>query len=173
MEGKIYKGILVAFLGVIILALPFKALAQTGTEPIVCDLKQLKDDKGIPLYSSGNPSWFFPDCVYFEGTSKEKTCGCRNINVFLQLLVNVVNVAFEVVGGVALLFFIYGGFVILTAAGGERVKKGKETLVAAAIGLVIIFSAQLLLSFILDTVIKAGGSTSVSLPTGSINVEIK
>jgi len=97
-----------------------------------------------------NKSIFLPDCAYFEGTEKETECGCRNINVFIQLLTRSVNFVFVVVGGVALIMFVYGGFVILTAAGGERVKKGKEVLVAAVIGLVVIFSAQLLIKFVLQ-----------------------
>lgn len=102
-----------------------------------------------------NKSWILPDCAYFEGTSLEKECGCRNINVLIQLVVKITNKVLMVVGGVALLMFIYGGFILLTAAGSsEGIKKGKQALVAAAIGLVIIFSAQLLLSFLLDKVVS-------------------
>lgn len=113
-----------------------------------------------------NKSWVLPDCVYFEGTSQEKECGCRNINVLIQLMIKVANKVLMVVGGVALLMFIYGGFIILTAAGSsEGIKKGKQALTAAAIGLIIIFSAQMLLSFLLAKVNKAatelGGKATV------------
>lgn len=125
-----------------------------------CDLSTVKDDNGNTIK---NNSWFLPDCAYFEGTEKQQTCGCRNINVFVELMINVANKILMMVGGVALLVFIYGGFLILTAAGGDNVKKGKETLVAAVIGLIIIFSAQLLLNFVLTTIIKAGGKAGVSV----------
>ena len=116
-----------------------------------------------------NNSWILPDCAYFEGTSLEKECGCRNINVLIQLLIKVTNRVLMVVGGVALLMFIYGGFIILTAAGSsDGIKKGKQALVAATIGLVIIFSAQLLLSFLLDKVVSGEGAT-----VNGIKIDIK
>lgn len=118
-------------------------------EKCVTELKYLEVDGKKP-YPQGNPSIILPDCVYFEGTLLEKQCGCRNINVFIQLLIKAANVIFMIVGGVALIMFIYGGFVILTAAGGENVKKGKDIIVAAVIGLVIIFTAQLLMRFLIE-----------------------
>ena len=136
------------------------AQAQVAATPIVCNLSDFNDDQGKPLE---NKSWILPDCVYFEGntdTETQKQCGCRNINVFIQLLIKAANVILMMVGGVALIMFIYGGFVLLTAAGGDNVKKGKDTLVAAVIGLVIIFSAQLLLNFVLTTIFQATATSS-------------
>lgn len=57
--------------------------------------------------------------------------------------------ALGVVGSIALVIFIYGGFMYLTAGGSsERVSKGKQTLVWASIGLVVIFTSYALLNFI-------------------------
>lgn len=150
-------------------------------KPVVtCNLSSYQDESGKTLE---NKSWFLPDCAVFEGQTQfvgknkngvpitlEMVCGCRNVNVLIQLLINIANKILMVVGGVALLVFIYGGFLILTAAGGEGVKKGKEALVAAVIGLVIIFSAQLLLNFVLSIVIKAGGQEGVKVE--GVKVEI-
>lgn len=54
-----------------------------------------------------------------------------------------------VVGGVALLFFIYGGVIWMTAAGNpEKVKKGRATVVWAVIGIAAIFAAYAFINFL-------------------------
>ena len=114
-----------------------------------------------------NKSAFLPDCSYHEGnrapwgkdpTGKvltvEQCCGCRNINVFVQLLVKGANWFMGFVGAIALVMFVYGGFTMLTSAGSsEKVDLGKKALVAAVVGLAIIFSAQLLMRFVLEQTI--------------------
>lgn len=134
-------------------------------------------------------SIFLPECVYHEGnatilgTAKvteggktvdknltvEQCCGCRDVNTFLQLAVQVVNWVFTIVGAVALVVFIYGGFMMLTSAGSEeKVKKGRDALVAAVIGLAIMFSANLIIRFVLESAVPGG-----RLEAGnSLNVDI-
>lgn len=54
-------------------------------------------------------------------------------------------------GSVALLMFVYGGFLWLTSGGNpERIKKGKDTLIWAAIGLAFIFSSYIIANFIIQ-----------------------
>ncbi|HBV57885.1 MAG TPA: hypothetical protein DEB73_01290 [Candidatus Magasanikbacteria bacterium] len=130
----------------------------------ICDLSKLPTEK----------SAFLPDCVYFEGTLFEKDCGCRNVNIFVDFLVKYANGMFFFVGGGALLFFVYGGFVILTAAGGERVKKGKDIIVAAVIGLIIIFTAQVGLKFVLKALLTpAIGEKTTGAPATLEGLKIK
>ena len=58
-----------------------------------------------------------------------------------------------VVGAVALLMFIWGGFLWLTAAGSpERVKKGQQTIIWATLGLGVIFTSYALVRFVLQSV---------------------
>ncbi len=121
-------------------------------------------------------SAFLPDCVYYEGTgsANEKCCGCRNVNVLVDFLVKFSNWLFGIAGGAALIVFVYGGFVILTAAGGERVKKGKDIIVAAVIGLIIVFTAQVGLKFILSALLKpAPTETPSSAPATLEGLNIK
>lgn len=97
-----------------------------------------------------------PQCTYFEGTNKSKECGCRNISDLVKFLIIYGNFAIGGVGAIALLMFIYGGFVMLTAAGAaEKVQKGKQAIVAAVIGIIIVFSAQLLVKFIIKDALQA------------------
>lgn len=54
-------------------------------------------------------------------------------------------------GSAALLMLLYGGFIWLTSGGKpEAIKKGKDTIVWAIIGLVVIFSAFVIVSFVLQ-----------------------
>jgi hypothetical protein len=52
--------------------------------------------------------------------------------------------------------FIYGGFYLLTSGGAdEKVKKGKETLTWAIIGIIIVMGSYALVSFI-QSALKLG-----------------
>jgi len=52
---------------------------------------------------------------------------------------------------IAVVFALWGGFNILTAGGDEeKVKKGKTILIQAAIGLVVIFLAASIVSFVIE-----------------------
>ncbi len=65
------------------------------------------------------------------------------------LIGKIINAVLGVVGSIALLMFIYGGFVWMTAAGNEQsVTKGKNILIWATVGLIIIFSSYALVKFV-------------------------
>ena len=79
-----------------------------------------------------------------------------DINV---LIGQVINGVLGVVGSLALIMFIYGGFTWMTAAGSsEKVTKGKDILVWAVIGLIIIFMSYAFVRLILADIL--GGSAS-------------
>jgi hypothetical protein len=67
-----------------------------------------------------------------------------------QILIgNIINAAMGLVGSIALAMFIYGGFIWMMAAGNsEAITKGKNILIWATLGLVIIFSAYALVQFV-------------------------
>lgn len=63
-----------------------------------------------------------------------------------------------VLGIVALVLIIYGGFLWMTAAGNEeKVKKGKAVLTWAVIGLIVIFGSYAITDFVVSKVITAVG----------------
>ncbi len=86
-----------------------------------------------------------PDCAFsYEG--------CRDINDVLQLVVNIGEFIFKIIGTLAFVFFIYGGITMIASFGSaDKFQKGKDILTAAVIGLVITFSAYLLIQFVLQT----------------------
>ncbi len=68
------------------------------------------------------------------------------------LIRNIITAVLGIVGSLALLMFIYGGFTWMMSGGNsESVKKGKDILVWAAIGLVVIFSSYALVKFVLES----------------------
>ncbi|MEA3464141.1 MAG: pilin [Patescibacteria group bacterium] len=74
-----------------------------------------------------------------------------------ELIGRIIHAALGIVGSIALAMFIYGGFVWMTAAGSsEKVQKGKDVLIWAALGLVIIFSAYALVKFVIQEAILGG-----------------
>lgn len=94
-------------------------------------------------YYSGKGSGLMPPCA-FDGS-------CKNVNDLVQLLVNYGKFAIGGVGFIAFVMFFYGGLkVIFSFGNAEKVKEGWKVLGAAIIGLVIMFSAYLLINFILD-----------------------
>lgn len=67
-----------------------------------------------------------------------------------ELIGNVINTIFGIVGSLALLMFIYGGLTWMTSSGSqEAVKKGKNVITWAAIGLAVIFTSYALVRFVI------------------------
>lgn len=73
----------------------------------------------------------------------------------------VIKAILGISGVAALLMFVWGGFQWLISGGSpEKVKKGKETLTWAVIGLVVIFTAYILVSALIRT-LTSGAIISV------------
>ncbi len=104
-------------------------------------------------------SKFIPQCALDNPTGDPATEGeCRSVSVYVILLLNVVNYLFGIVGALALLFFIYGGFTLILSRGNaEQTKKGTEIITAAIIGLVVVFGAYMLVRFLGTAVGLKGG----------------
>lgn len=83
--------------------------------------------------------------------SDKVDCGDYTLNDFAQLGVNITEIILGVVGSLALLMFIYGGLSFLISAGNaEAITKARKILVAAAIGLAIVFASYLIIQFVLQ-----------------------
>ncbi len=67
---------------------------------------------------------------------------------------NLVGNAMLFLGILAVMFGLYGGFLILTAAWeDDKVKKGKTILIQVAIGLVVIFLANSIVQWVLSKIL--------------------
>ncbi len=78
--------------------------------------------------------------------------GNYGVNDFLILAIRVSKIVLGLVGSLSLVMFIYGGFMFLISAGSaDAVGKAKKIIVAAVIGLVIVFSSFLIVKFVLSS----------------------
>ncbi len=69
-----------------------------------------------------------------------------------EIIGRIISGALGVVGSLALLMFIYGGFTWMLAGGNtEAVTKGRNILMWAAIGLVVIFTSYTLVKFVITS----------------------
>jgi len=75
-------------------------------------------------------------------------------DITIQILIGkVINATLGIVGSLALLMFIYGGFTWMMASGNQQaVQKGKDILTWATVGLVVIFASYALVNFVLTAV---------------------
>ncbi len=82
----------------------------------------------------------------------EGAINVKNENAIQIFIGNIIKTTLGVVGSIALAMFIYGGFLwMLSAGNNEQVQKGKNVLIWASIGLIIIFSSYTLVNFILTS----------------------
>ncbi len=98
----------------------------------------------------------------------EDTCTCRaqgqcSIEDILQVFVNVSYLILALSGTAALIAFVYGGFEWVISAGNpDRVKRGKDALTGAFIGLVIVFGAYAFINLLIG-VLKTGSPPTTDI----------
>ena len=130
-------------------------VAATPAWARVCGETDLSTPELKEAFQKRSP--LLPACAFFEGVPQaDKECRCRDINELVRFLIIYGNFAIGGVGAIALLMFMYGGAVMLTAAGNaEKVGTGRKVLVAAVIGIIIVFSASLVVRFVVKDVLQA------------------
>ncbi len=80
---------------------------------------------------------------------------------FQQILADAINIFSVIVGVVAVIMIIVGGFRYITSAGNqEKVKSAKNIIIYAIIGLVIVALAQVIVKFVLNTATQPANSSS-------------
>jgi len=74
-------------------------------------------------------------------------------------IMGIINVALGFLGVVAIVIILYGGFIWLTSAGNEeKVGQAKKIITAGIIGLVIIFIAYAIATFVINELVTATGA---------------
>lgn len=124
----------------------------TGAAPITTSTGPALDVRGVPAgyydqKAKGVPG-LLPSCAF-------NSSGCdgdnADINLFVELGINIARFVFSIIGTVAFVMFVYGGFtMILSFGSAEKFKKGRDILVAAVAGMIIAFGAYLIVNFVLD-----------------------
>ena len=68
------------------------------------------------------------------------------------VIARLINYVLGFIGSIALIMFIYGGIIWMTAAGSaDKVKKGKNIIVWSALGLAVIFMAYIVVRFVVES----------------------
>lgn len=81
---------------------------------------------------------------------------------------NIVEIFLSILGIVAVVLMIYGGYLWMTGRGKEeRINKAKETLESAIIGLIIIMAAYAITYFVVNQFLSATGTTTTPATTNT------
>jgi hypothetical protein len=108
---------------------------------------------------SGTQSVLVPQCIVggiFDPKDPDDVkcacCGDCKFSRFLGLFITISRWIFMFSGSAALAVMVYGGFLwILSGGNPERIKRGRDALTGAVIGVIIVISAWLIINFILTT----------------------
>jgi hypothetical protein len=89
-------------------------------------------------------------------TASDTATGTQKIQDIVTLIVNIFSI---IVGIVAVIMIVVGGFKYITSGGDSgNITSAKNTIVYAVIGLVIVALAQFIVKFVLNKVTTAGGA---------------
>jgi len=95
-----------------------------------------------------------PFIVWANGTSDvlPNPMKCDNL---LCLFIQIIRLLLGAVGIFALFVFMWGGFLMLTSAGNaEKVKKAKDTLIWASLGIVTILASWAIIRYLMQAVLE-------------------
>lgn len=87
------------------------------------------------------------DPSLYEKCKSKEGCGLCD---FVNLFINGANILVALSGTFAILMFVYGGIIIISAYGNEsRIKWGKDVLIATVTGIVIVLFAWTFINLII------------------------
>ena len=108
------------------------------------------------------PAWAQTNIVDTDSPDKSSSsskcttkyaCGNYTLDDIVMIAIRASKWILGIVGSLALLMFVYGGFMFLISAGSsDKVSKAKTIITAAVAGLIIVFSSYLIIQFVLKTV---------------------
>jgi hypothetical protein len=103
-----------------------------------------QESKGAPSASTEAVDGCPPDSICLENPLGTNT----NIPVAFG---NAIKVVTGIMGSLALVVFVYGGFMWVMAGGNsERIQKGTQAMIWAVIGIVVVFSSYAIITLVLN-----------------------
>jgi len=80
------------------------------------------------------------------------TSGDYTLTDIMRIAIGASRWILGIVGSLALIMFIYGGFTFLISAGSsDKVGQARKIIVAAVIGLIIVFTSYIIIKFVLNS----------------------
>ena len=111
----------------------------------------------VPDYECSQAAGKNPDGI----TNNAKAYGRYNLGGFFDLGQNILKFVLGISGACALLMFVWGGFLMLSSGGADtRVTQGREALLQATTGLIIILGSWVFVNLIV--VALSGGTISTT-----------
>jgi len=102
--------------------------------------------------------------------------GSYELNDFLLIAVNVSKIILGLVGSLTLLMFVYGGLMMIISSGNtEKVTKAKGILLAAVVGLAIVFASYVIIQFVMTSLgVKnwSGGTNLITAATSTTKISM-
>lgn len=94
--------------------------------------------------------------------------GNYELNDFVEMGVNVTKIILGTVGSLTLMMFIYGGVMMMISSGSsEKVSQAKGIIMAAVVGLVIVFASYIIIKFVVTAL---GSKSAGSWQESGINI---
>ena len=110
----------------------------------------------LPVVVSAAPTDFNGGSNY--GLDQAASWGLGT-NTMQDSIKNVINILLGLLGVIAVLIILYGGFMWMTAAGNEdKVEKAKKLIISGIIGIIIILSAYTIAQFVISGILSATGN---------------
>ncbi len=107
---------------------------------------------------SGLAGSLFASPVHAADVTLYNPLGETDVRIILG---TVIKGFLSIIGSLALVMFIYGGMFWLTSAGNpDRIKKGREIIVWATLGLVVVFAAYAIVSALINA-LTTGSATAL------------
>lgn len=121
----------------------------------------IEHEDGEEVYEQGKPGTNYQKCLECVSNKDEgaiwTAIGCIDTNIS-GLVKSFFTIGLGLAGGIALLFFIYGGFLVLTSQGNsEQVQQGREIVVSAIAGLLLIIFSVVIIQLVAIDIIKIPG----------------
>ena len=109
---------------------------------IVCLTIALSMSLALPLAVSAQDDYFPGD---FAPETLNQDTG------LITMIANLINILMGLLGMIAVILMLYGGFIWMTAAGDDdKVNKAKSIIQMAVIGIIVIFAAWALATFAIN-----------------------
>ncbi len=106
----------------------------------------------FPLAAKAQTSIINPEATSSDTGLKPYEKGDYTLNDILAVAIGASRWILGIVGSLALIMFIYGGFTFLISAGSsEKIGQARKIIVAAVIGLLIVFASYLIIKFVLQS----------------------
>ncbi|MFA6514080.1 MAG: hypothetical protein WCT50_02180 [Patescibacteria group bacterium] len=105
-----------------------------------------------------------------SGLDDKTYCGDYRLEDFISIAIIASKWILGIVGSLSLVMFIYGGIMFLISAGSsDKIGQARKIIIAAIVGLVIVFSSYLIIQFVVSGIgtvdkYKFDGKIDVTTP---------